>query len=66
MVGCWFTGQGKKGDCVGKKVNDGPVLLTLSIPTADQLHIIFIWLHEDLQGLQFMPDLKDKALIEDS
>ena len=25
MVGCWFTGQGKKGDCVGKKVNGGPV-----------------------------------------
>ena len=25
MVGCWFTGQGKKWDCVGKKVNDGPV-----------------------------------------
>ena len=26
MVGCWFTGQGKKGDCVGKKVNGGPVV----------------------------------------
>ena len=25
MVGCWFTGQGKKGDCVGKNVNSGPV-----------------------------------------
>ena len=27
MVGCWFTGQGKKGDCVGKKVNNGPVTI---------------------------------------
>ena len=26
MVGCWFTGQGKKRDCVGKKVNCGPVV----------------------------------------
>ena len=26
MVGCSFTGQGKKGDCVGKKVNGGPVV----------------------------------------
>ena len=26
MVGCWFAGQGKKGDCVGKKVNGGPVV----------------------------------------
>ena len=30
MVGCWFTGQGKKGDCVGKKVNGGPVSVPLS------------------------------------
>ena len=31
MVGCWFTGQGKKGDCVGKKVNGGPVGILISI-----------------------------------
>ena len=29
MVGCWFTGQGKKGDCVGKKVNGGPVGISI-------------------------------------
>ena len=32
MVGCSFTGQGKKGDnCVGKKVNGGPVLQSLQV-----------------------------------
>ena len=35
MVGCWFTGQGKKGDCVGKKVNGGPVHCGISYSSSD-------------------------------
>ena len=29
MVGCWFTGQGKKGDCVWQFGNCGPMVLCL-------------------------------------
>ena len=39
MVGCWFTGQGKTGYCVGKKVNGGPMAsLTVSVSNVHVLH----------------------------
>ena len=38
MVGYWFTGQGKKGDCVGKKVNGGPVLVGILLYTTQHTH----------------------------
>ena len=46
MVGCWFTGQGKKGDCVGKKVNGGPVQLASPNPTLTTPHRNQIFQHE--------------------
>ena len=60
MVGCWFAGQGKKGDCVGKKVNGGPVIqlaLLLSYVVHNQLEIVntistvygALWLHYIMQ-----------------
>ena len=37
MVGSWFTGQGKKGDCVWQFGNCGPVPYSPNIPVDQYL-----------------------------
>ena len=47
MVGCWFAGQGKKGDCVGKKVNGGPVT------RHNQIEFV-LWIFSPFESFQLM------------